>query len=210
VRVCANAGVRGSVPTPTRADALTRTPPTRTRADALARTPTQAGFTLIEIGLVLLIISIVVALVVPRFRDQSHAELISQARKLATTFRFLQQEAILNGRVYRLNFDLDQQRYFVTSAEVTAEPGGFSRETGILARDVTLPSGLQISDVDIPMVTGKVYEGVAFTHFFPDGYVDSTVVHLGNGMEEYTLYVPQPLTGRVYVASGHIDLGAPG
>ena len=183
---------------------------TRPRTHAPTRPLGQGGFTLIEIGLVLLIISIVVALVVPRFRDQSHAELIAQARKLATTFRFLQQEAILNGRVYRLNFDLDQQRYFVTSAEVTAEPGGFLRESGILARDVALPSGLQISDVDIPLVTGQVYEGVAYTHFFPDGYVDSTVVHLGNGMEEYTLYVPQPLTGRVYVASGHLDLGAPG
>ena len=190
-----------------------RTPgpaPTRVRVHACTRTPAQAGFTLIEIGLVLLIISIVVALVVPRFRDQSHAELISQARKLATTFRFLQQEAILNGRVYRLNFDLDQQRYFVTSAEDGADLGGFARESGILARDVTLPSGLQIADVDVPLVTGKLYEGVAFTHFYPDGYVDATVVHLGNGMEEYTLYVPQPLTGRVYVASGHLDLGSPG
>ena len=179
----------------------------RAHAPARAR---QAGFTLIEIGLVLLIISIVVALVVPRFRDQSHVELISQARKLATTFRFLQQEAILNGRVYRLNFDLDQQRYFVTSAEDGEELGAFTRESGVLARDVALPSGLQIADVDVPLVTGKLYEGVAFTHFYPDGYVDSTVVHLGNGMEEYTLYVPQPLTGRVYVASGHVDLGAPG
>src|SRR5262245_50210329 len=70
----------------------------------------QGGFTLIEIGLVLLIISVIVALVVPRFRDQSQAELISQTREMATTFRFVQQEAILNGGVYRLDFDLDRQR----------------------------------------------------------------------------------------------------
>src|SRR5512134_1648290 len=153
----------------------------------------QEGFTLIELGLVLLIISVIVALVVPRFRDQSHAELISQTRKLASTFRFLQQEAILNARVYRLNIDLDQQRYFVTSAEEGGEMGGFAQETGSLARNVALPASLQIADVDVPLVSGKLYEGVAFTHFYPDGYVDATVVHLDNGQEVYTLYVDQPI-----------------
>src|SRR5512134_3634084 len=106
----------------------------------------QEGFTLIELGLVLLIISVIVALVVPRFRDQSHAELVAQTRKLATTFRFLQHEAILNGRVYRLNFDLDQQRYFVSSAEEGAELEGFQQETGILGRNVALPASTQIAD----------------------------------------------------------------
>ncbi len=183
---------------------------TRTRAPAHPRAPAQGGFTLIEIGLVLLIISVVLMLVVPRFRDQSHVELISQARKLAATFRFLQHEAILNGRVYRLNFDLDQQRYFVTSAEADDESADFQPESGILARDVALPATLQIADVNVPLVSGKLYEGVAFTHFYPDGYVDATVVHLDNGQEVYTLYVPQPLTGRAYVASGYLDLGAAG
>jgi type II secretion system protein H len=171
----------------------------------------QGGFTLIEIGLVLLIISVIVALVVPRFRDQSQAELISQTRRLATTFRFLQQEAILNGRVYRLNFDLDQQRYFVTSVEASeADTEGFAQEGGILGRNVALPASMQIADVDVPMITGKLYEGVAFTHFYPDGYVDPTVVHLDNGQQVYTLYVPDGLTGRAYVAAGYLDLGTHG
>jgi type II secretory pathway pseudopilin PulG len=183
----------------------------RRRGRVRARRGAEAGFTLIEIGLVLLIIAVVVALVVPRFRDQSHAELLKETRKLATTFRYLQHEAILNGRVYRLNIDLDQQRYFVTSAEEgDLLEGGFERASGILARDVALPASLQIADVDVPMISGKLYEGVAFTHFYPDGYVDPTVVHLDNGQEVYTLYVPDGLTGRSYVASGYLDLGAGG
>jgi general secretion pathway protein H len=170
----------------------------------------QDGFTLIELGLVLLIIAVVVALVVPRFRDQSHVELIEQTRKLAATFRFLQDEAVLNGRVYRLNFDLDQQRYFVTSADEGAAIGDFQRESGVLAHGSAMPSNLQIADVDVPSSGGKLYQGVAYTHFYPDGYVDATVVHLDNGQEVYTLYVPQPLTGRAYVASGYLDLGPSG
>jgi general secretion pathway protein H len=170
----------------------------------------QAGFTLIEIGLVLLIMGVVLALVVPRFRDQGHAQLISQTRKLAAMVRFLQQEAILNGRVYRLNFDLDQQHYFVTSAEEGEEASAFERESGILAKDVTMPDPVRVADVDVPLVTGKVYEGVALAHFYPDGYVDPLVVHIDNGQEVYTLYVPDGLTGRAYVASGYLDLGSNG
>ncbi|MGD9764260.1 MAG: Tfp pilus assembly protein FimT/FimU [Candidatus Binatia bacterium] len=167
-----------------------------------------AGFTLIELGLVLLIISVVLALTIPRFRDQSHAELISQTRKLAATVRFLQHEAILDGRVYRLTFDLDQQRYFVSSADVGGQNARGA--TGILARDVTLPSTVQIADIDVPELGGKAYEGVGFVHFYPDGYVDPIVVHLDNGHEVYTLYVPDGLTGRAYVASGYLDLGPRG
>jgi general secretion pathway protein H len=171
----------------------------------------QEGFTLIELGLVLLIISVIVALVVPRFRDQSHAELIAQTRKLATTFRFLQQEAILNGRVYRLNFDLDQQRYFVTSADADEGVGGnFQQESGVVGKNFALPASMQIADVDVPFLGGKMYEGIAFTHFYPDGYVDPTAVHLDNGQEVYTLYVENGLTGRAYVSSGYLDLGRQG
>src|SRR5690349_15636322 len=101
--------------------------PTSTAAPSTDRARSRlrgaAGFTLIEIGLVLLIIGIVITLVVPHFTDQSRAALVSQTRKLATVFRFLQDEAVLNGRVYRLNFDLDQQRYFVTSADGDADLG---------------------------------------------------------------------------------------
>jgi len=60
----------------------------------------QAGFTLLELGLVLLIIGVMLAIVVPRFGDRGHAELLSTARQLASAFRYLRQESIFNGRHY--------------------------------------------------------------------------------------------------------------
>ena len=181
--------------------------PTSPTSTSNERRRREGGFTLIEIGLVLLIIATVVALVVPRFRDPARQELQSQTRKLAATFRFLQEEAILNGRVYSINFDLDQQRYFVTEADIGDE-GGSTHTTGILSRDVTLPSTVQIADVDTPQSGGKLYQGVALAHFFPDGFVEPTAVHLQNGQEFYTLYVANSLTGRAHIAAGYIDLGA--
>lgn len=169
------------------------------------RIPSQeSGFTLIELGLVLLIIGVVLALTIPRFQDRSHAELLSQARRMAVTFRFLRQEAILDGRTYRLNYDLDQQRYFVTQAQNGPGQAAFVPAEGILSHGVTLPAPVAISDVSLPLIAGKLHEGVAYTHFYPDGYVDLTVVHMDNGQEAYTLRV-DPLSGRVYVTAGYQD-----
>jgi general secretion pathway protein H len=189
--------------------------PTSTAAPSTDRDRSRlrgsAGFTLIDLGLVLIIIGIVITLVVPHFTDQSRAALASQTRKLAAVVRFLQDEAVLNGRVYQLNFDLDQQRYFVTSADGDTDlGGGFQRESGILAHDTVLPTNVQIADVNVPMVGGKLSEGVAFAHFYPDGTVDQMVVHLDNGQEAFTLYVPDGFTGHAYVASGYLDVAAHG
>ena len=187
--------------------------PSTDRARVPSRLRGSAGFTLIELGLVLLIIGVVITLVVPHFTDQSRAQLVAQTRKLATVLRFLQDEAVLNGRVYQLNFDLDQQRYFVTSSDGDADLGtgaGFQRESGILAHDTVLPSNVQIADVNVPMIGGKLSEGVAFAHFYPDGTVDQMVVHLDNGQEAFTLYVPDGFTGHAYVASGYLDVAAHG
>ena len=145
----------------------------------------------------------------PRFRDQSHAELISQTRKLATTFRFLQHEAILNGRVYRLNFDLDQQRYFVTSADEGDELGELragDRHPGARRRAARQPADRRRRRADGRAASST--KASPSPTSIRTATSTPTVVHLDNGQEVYTLYVDQPLTGRAYVASGYLDLGA--
>jgi general secretion pathway protein H len=164
----------------------------------------ERGFTLIELGLVLLIIGIVLGLVVPRFQDRSRAELLSNVRRLAVTIHYLRDQAILDGRIYRLNYDLDQQRYWVTSVDEETGTDDYLPEEGTLGRGITLPSPVGISDVVLPLVAGKLYEGIAYTHFYPDGYVDLTVVHMDNGQDAYTLRIDS-LTGRVYLTAGYQD-----
>jgi type II secretory pathway pseudopilin PulG len=179
--------------------------PPRHRPSPPPRIPRdESGFTLIELGLVLLIIGVVLALTIPRFRDRSHAELLSQVRRMAVTFHFLRQEAILDGRTYRLNYDLDRQRYFVTEAQRGPGETAFVPAEGILSHGVTLPAPVAITDVSLPLIAGKLHEGVVYTHFYPDGYVDLTVVHMDNGREAYTLRV-DPLSGRVYLTTGYQD-----
>lgn len=169
------------------------------------KTPGAAGFTLLEISLVLLIFAVVLTFAIPRLRDPSSQELNSHVRRLATTLRFLRNEAVLNGRVYMLNYDLDQQRYWITSeaAPGGAEAPGGEDELGMFSRPVALPNTVAFSDIVFQEV-GKLNQGQMFTRFYPDGYVDPTVVHMDNGRQAYTLTI-WPLTGQVSMYDGYRD-----
>jgi prepilin-type N-terminal cleavage/methylation domain-containing protein len=169
------------------------------------KTPGSAGFTLLEISLVLLIFAVILTFAIPRLRDPSSQELNSHVRRLATTLRFLRNEAVLNGRVYMLNYDLDQQRYWITSEATPdgAEAPQGDDELGIFSRAVALPNTVAFSDIVFQEV-GKLNQGQMFTRFYPDGYVDPTVVHMDNGRQAYTLTI-WPLTGQVSMYDGYRD-----
>jgi hypothetical protein len=46
---------------------------------------------------------------------------------------------------------------------------------------------------------------VVFSTFYPDGYVDVSVIHFDNGQDVYTLYVLNPITGQVFVEPGYLS-----
>jgi len=165
----------------------------------------QAGFTLLELGLVLLIIGVMLAIVVPQFGDRSRAELLSTSRKLASAFRYLRQEAIFNGRPYRLMFDMDNQLIFVAVGDNTGLENAFSRDSDNAVGKIRLEEPIAITDVNLPFVAGKVAEGTVWTTFYPDGYVDVTVVHIDNGQDVYTLYVSNPFTGQVNLLPNYLE-----
>jgi prepilin-type N-terminal cleavage/methylation domain-containing protein len=164
-----------------------------------------SGFTLLELSLVLLIIGVVLALTLPRLRDPGRSELSAQAHRLVLTFRLLRSEAALNGYAYRLNYDLDQQRYWVTPNEPGADLAEFARDAGSLARGTRLESPIQITDVVLPTLAGKISQGQIYTVFYPDGSVDPTVIHLANGRDAYTLYL-DPMNGRLRLEPGYQEV----
>jgi type II secretion system protein H len=164
-----------------------------------------SGFTLIELALVLVIMTVVFALVVPRLRDPGRTELDAQAHRLALTFRLLRSEAVLNGNAYRLNYDLDQQRYWVTVADASVDLAQFAHDIGSLARGTKLEHPIGITDVVLPTLAGKIAQGQVYTVFYPDGSVDPTVIHLTNGREASTLWL-NPMNGRLNTDPGYREV----
>jgi prepilin-type N-terminal cleavage/methylation domain-containing protein len=185
-----------------------RRPGQATAAHTLHRGVRRArpGFTLLEVTLVLLILSVMLALFLPRLRDPGRAELEAQSKRLAQTFRWLRSEAVMNGVTYQLNFDLDQQRYWVSPVEGEGtDLAEFAHEVGSLARGTQLQPPVGMVDVVLPTLAGKVAEGQIYTMFYPDGTVDMTVIHMANGREAYTLYL-NPMNGRLKVVPGYHEV----
>lgn len=165
----------------------------------------SSGFTLLELSLVLLIMAVVLALVIPRLRDPGRTQLLAQSHRLVMTFRFLRSEAVLNGYTYRLNYDLDQQRYWVTVADQSADLAQFARDTGPLARGFRFENPVGMTDIVLPTLVGKVAQGQIYTVFYPDGSVDPTIIHLATPREAYTLYL-DPMSQRLKEVPGYRDV----
>lgn len=164
-----------------------------------------AGFTLLELTLVLTILVVVMALTVPRLRDPGRSQLMAQSHRLVLTFRLLRSEAVLNAAAYRLNYDLDQQRYWVTPAEQVVDLAAFARDIGSLAHGTNLESPIGIMDVVLPTLAGKVAQGQIYTVFYPDGSIDPTVIHMANGKEAFTLWL-NPMNGRLRMDPGYHEV----
>jgi len=179
--------------------------PTSTTAAERCALRNDAGFTLLEIALVILIIGVVITLTVPRLRDRGRAEMLSRAHHFELTFRLLRNEAVLNGYAYRLNYDLDQQRYWVTPDEQTSvDLVQFAADIGKLAHGEQMNGDVLLTDVALPTMVGKVAQGQAFTVFYPDGSVDPTVIHLATPREAYTLWF-EPMHARLTGREGYFD-----
>jgi prepilin-type N-terminal cleavage/methylation domain-containing protein len=159
----------------------------------------KAGFTLVELSIVILIIAIVARIALPRIRSVTGAELTAATRRLAYTTRYLYEEAALRGTVLALYFDLDRQEYWVAHTEEGT--GTLVEDTDLLARRVTLPPDVRIADVFVPGV-GKFEQGLVPTRFYPEGYADRSVIALADVEgHSYTLRI-DPIRGRAEISEG--------
>jgi len=189
------------MPTSTR----TRRSDARVRGPLVFRPTPASGFTLIELSIVLLILGIAVSFLIPRLRNVDNAALTSSAARLATTSRYLYEEAAFRRRPMRLNLDLDKHTYWVTVLNDDPDDPEFVLEDSELARPVSLPGTVTFADVALP-ATGIVNEGTVFAEFQPEGYVDPLVVHLTNARHEFATLAIDPLTGRTRVADAYVAL----
>ena len=66
----------------------------------------ERGFSLIEIAVVLVLLSLCIALVAPNLsRFSASVELKSAAKKIAAILRYCRSEAINKGKIYQVVFD---------------------------------------------------------------------------------------------------------
>jgi general secretion pathway protein H len=76
-------------------------------------------------------------------------------------------------------------------------------------KDTTLPqvklAKVRLFDVFTPRQREPYLKGRAYLYFFPDGHTERAIVRLHDGDDFYSLVI-HPLTGRVEVISGKVDI----
>jgi prepilin-type N-terminal cleavage/methylation domain-containing protein len=144
----------------------------------------QRGFTLLEIAVTLLIMSILFAIALPRLPSVGRTDLEASADRLAATMTYLADEASLRGRIYRLTLDMEADRWDVAAlAPFAAETGQagkpeFHEDAGDpMARSVALPHGV-FFDAVIGR-DGEEKSGSRAIFFLPEGLTESVGVRLG-------------------------------
>ena len=97
-----------------------------------------AAFTLVELVLTALIVAILVGVSMPLFSRQfSDLELRNSCYNIAKLTSLAQQKAIAEGRFYKINFDFEEAKYWLTAGEDLEE---FERLGTKYGRTYRLPS----------------------------------------------------------------------
>jgi prepilin-type N-terminal cleavage/methylation domain-containing protein len=170
--------------------------------------PSQAGFTLIELVVVLMILGAIALIVIPRVRSFSAGDLERTSRHLSGVILHLTQESASKKEVYRLYFNLDSDDYWVVRVQaIDAENVTLQEHETIKRRH--LPEGIAFEDI-MTARQGTVTEGEVFAEFHPIG-IEAMAIHLieveesGRMDARHFTLVANPLTGRVKAFDRYVE-----
>lgn len=123
------------------------------------------GFTFIEIILVILILSVIVAITVPNFsRTYGTFQLKKTANDLAYIMQYAQSRAVTRNQLMRLEFNADFSKYWLTEKKDNVDQ--FDRFRGRLGKIF-----------DISQKT-KVIADKKVVNFYPDGTIEKQYLYV--------------------------------
>jgi prepilin-type N-terminal cleavage/methylation domain-containing protein len=159
------------------------------------------GFTLIELAVVMFLMSLILLIAVPYLGGITDAQLKSASRRMAGRATYLYDEASSRKLIIQLVFDMDHNSYYVMTADPYSAQPAFLLDKSAAGAPVHLPDAVRISDVTVQGI-GSLNRGVIACQFYPEGYVDATVVHLIDSKGRAMTLGIDPLTGQVMIANG--------
>jgi general secretion pathway protein H len=170
-------------------------------AQAASRNPRPKGFTLIELAVVVAILGVMIALVAPKLGELGEANLKRSARHLTGMIRFLHDESQAKKTEYRLRFDIQDGRYWAETFKLLSNSSGeFRKTTSVIAGEGNLSGQTTFRDIKAGSHPDDPY--ILFT---PDGWVESTIIHLRDGSDRDFSLLVKPLTGNTELREGYVE-----
>lgn len=192
----------------------------------------ESGFSLIELLIVVGILGLVGLIAIPSISNTFRFSVQSSAREIATLIKDASNSAQITGRVHRIAYDLKNEQYWVESStentllksdeskekekeqhtifssnseEEKKKNGGFRQENTLTKKKRSLPIGVKFKDIYTEQGDGAITEGMAYTHIFPQGMSESTLVHLEDTAKNEVSLVVENILGRCQVEGREID-----
>jgi prepilin-type N-terminal cleavage/methylation domain-containing protein len=165
------------------------------------RSPQSGGYTLIELAVVIAILGIMITLIAPQLGELGEANLKRSARHLTGMIRFLHEESQAKKTEYRLRFDIQDGRYWAETFKILSEnTGEFQKTTSVIAGEGSLFGQTTFRDIQAGSHPDEPY--ILFT---PDGWVESTIIHLRDGSDRDFSLLVKPLTGNTELLEGYVE-----
>ncbi len=162
----------------------------------------RKGFTLIELIVVLVLLSIAAALVVPRLPATENMALKSSARAAASLLRYLGERSIGSKNSYRLHVNISENSLKVTRRLASGDE--IPPEDPLLSRN-TLAAGIVITGIQSPRL-GKVTEGEVLIDFGAVGLSEFLTLHLSTAKGESFTVAAYPRGGKVKILPGYQEV----
>ena len=80
----------------------------------------------------------------------------------------------------------------------------FTLATYVTRKKNELPRGVEFEDVTTEQSKDPITEGTAYTHFFPHGIIEQTVIHLKDTSNHKATLVVEPIVGRTKVIERYL------
>jgi prepilin-type N-terminal cleavage/methylation domain-containing protein len=190
------------------------------------------GFSLIEMLVVMGLIVLIVSFALPSISSYLQVSLNAATRDLATNIKEAYNASLITGKVHRLAYDLKKNEFWVEAGPPELLPeilldtantiqkaerrkklfrlspnegqSHFKLEKTITRRQISLPSGVMFEDVITQKSPDPITEGKAYTHFFPSGMTEQTIIHLKDQSKHKVSLVVTPLLGKVDLYNGYM------
>jgi len=187
------------------------------------------GFTLIEMMVVLGIIVLISLVAMPTVGSYFQLSLNSATRDMAATIKEAYNSAVVTGKVHRMVYDIKEKKFWVESGPVDAlldtketkekeerrkkfakssdapPKSDFSLESSVTRKKLSLPPGVEYEDILTEQSPDPISSGIAYTHFFPHGLTERTIIHLQDQSKHHASLVITALLGMTDVFDRYVN-----
>ncbi len=151
-------------------------------------TDSQAGFTLLEVIVVVFVIALVLAVTYPSLsRGSASIRLRATGRDVLSTFRYAREKAVTEQTGMRVTVDREKQQLVL------------SDDLGDGARIYKMPENVRIDR--IALSGNEIREGPLVVRFLPNGSTENTEVLLRSNTGSVIRIATDPITGGARVVS---------